>query len=224
MPNVTFIQDLIQEQINLSKNKINSKFLSSLFSILSEQEQVPETPNIPAAPVQDNKEDTETSLPSENTYTEIVLSQLAALSLLTDIEKVLKDHPHTRPDIIKLSQYKEDGISGKSDILNALMKIIKIVKAGGNTVPFEIDSEFVKHFDASANDASCNLILKALFINKEKILQNNDSLRPVLDSIGTLQSQIEPIKNADPIAAVKMAKEIVQKINNDIFPSADLTI
>jgi hypothetical protein len=229
-----FLQNLINEQINLSKNKLKSKFNLTLESILSEDEVVPGTisspPNAsaggPPATPQANPvtPEPETDLPPINADIEIKLSRLAALALLTDIHRVLDKHEELRSDEIVLSKLKDSGISGKEDCLKALQKILKFVKLGDNEVGFDIDQDFVKKFDPSSEDAITNLILKVLFISKDKILQNNDSLRSVVDDIGSLQSQIKPIEKSDPVAATDLAKQIVQKINNDILPSADLTI
>lgn len=229
-----FLQNFIQEQINLSKNKINSKFSDMLQTILKEDEVAagtvssppgPQPGGPPVSPV-DNPEvpDNTSSLPPENVDIQIKLSKLAALSLLTDIEKILEEHEQLRADIIKLSKLKNSGISGKEDSLISLKKILRIVKLGGNNPGFDIDQTFVENFDSAANDMLVNLIVKVLFISKDNILQKNDSLRLVMDSIGGLVSQIKPIEQADPSAAYEMAKQIVQKINNDILPSADLTI
>jgi hypothetical protein len=229
-----FSSSLIEEHIKLSKNKINSKFSETLRRILSEEEVADgtissppdasvigaQTPVIPAPQIPDEA----TELPPEDADIQIKLAKLAALSLLTSIDKVLSKHPEIRRDEIILSKLKDSGISGREDSLKGLEKILKIVKLGGNDPGFYIDEEFVKKFDPAANDAITNLIIKVLFISKDKILQNNDSLRAVLDDIGSLQSQLKSVEKADPVTASGIAKQIVRKINNDIIPSADLTI
>lgn len=229
-----FIQDFIREQVNLSKNKINSKFSDTLQSILNEDEVVnnavssppgPTPGGPPAAPVTNPvTPDDASSLPPENVDIQIKLAKLTALALLTDVEKILLKHEELRSDVIELSKFKNSGITGKSDSLSAIKKTLRIVRLGDNDPGFQLDQKFAENFDSVANDAMVNIIIKVLFISKDDILQKNDSLRTVLDSIGSLVSQIRPIEQADPSAAFEIAKQIVQKINNDILPSADLTI
>lgn len=236
MSQVSFVQKLIQEQISIAKNRINSKFDTLLEHILREDEiatgTVSSPPDTsaggpPAAPNNNPivpQADDQTELPPENADIQIKLAKLAALALLTNLDKVVEDHEEMRQDEIFLSRLKNSGVTGGEDSIKVLQKILKIVKLGGNTVNFDINQNFIDKFDPAANDAITNLIVKVLFISKDKILQNNDSLRGVIDSIGTLLSQIKPIEQSDPAAAVKIASEIIQKINNDILPSADLTI
>lgn len=227
MSNASFIQSFIQEQINLSKNKFKSKFNSTLAKILSEEEQVglnastsslAGTPEVPADNPKVNA--TETSLPPENTDIQIKMAQIAALALLTDMEKFASGNS----DEIYLSRMKNDGVTGKEDSINVLRKVVKFIRAGGNKLGFDIDENFVEKFDAATHDALTNLVIKVLFISKDKLLQNNTSLSKIIDDIGGLLSQIKPIQSSDPVAAVEIAAKIVQKINSDIIPSADLTI
>lgn len=227
MSNASFIQSFIQEQINLSKNKFKSKFNSTLAKILSEEEQVglnastsslAGTPEVPEDNPKVNA--TETSLPPENTDIQIKMAQIAALALLTDMEKFASGNS----DEIYLSRMKNDGVTGKEDSINVLRKVVKFIRAGGNKLGFDIDENFVEKFDAATHDALTNLVIKVLFISKDKLLQNNTSLSKIIDDIGGLLSQIKPIQSSDPVAAVEIAAKIVQKINSDIIPSADLTI
>lgn len=224
---------LIEEQLKLSKKPILSKFDLALKNFLYEQEMAantmaspPETPQggPPQAPNQVPNVPEKTELPPDDLDIEIKLAKLAALSLFTDVDSVVEKYKQLKDDFIELARCKKDGVSGKEDALRVLQKTIKLIKAGGNEVGFNLDSKFIEKFDPAANDSIVNLIVKVLFISKDKLLQNNDSLRTVLDTIGGLAHEIKPLEIADPTAASEKAAEIVQKINTEILPAADLTI
>lgn len=231
-----FITAFINEQIKLTTRlKGQSLFDKALVSVLSEEEVVVGTqtsspngmpsqvPTNEPAP-QNQPPEKETTLPPENADIEIKLAKLAAVALFTDVEKILSKHEGLRPEIIQLSKLKDSGLSGREESLKTLKNIVKVVKLGGNELNFDIDQDFINKFDSTVNDTLTNLVIKVLFISKDNILQKNDSLRTVMDSIGSLLAQLKPVENADPVAASDIAKQIVQKINSDILPSADLTI
>lgn len=240
MASSIFLQTLIKEQINLSKNKSRSKFTTLLNQILSEDQTVrgsmsvppaigPQTPPItplgnPPPPMSIAPAPEKSALPPEHPEVLITLAQLAVAALSTNANKLVDKHPELRAPYNDISDVKDDGILSKEEGFSIIKKILPFVK---HKLPngFTLDDEIIQTIKSEDFIDKINVIVNSLLFNQDDKEGNSTMAEPIADLEGKAGDLSVYKKSGDLNQAAEEAMEIFKDINPIITSaSASLTI